>query len=83
MARKTSSYDDFKNNKDYCSNNEIAKIKHVNELHFLLCETCFWCASCIDTEKIGTTRCTYCNNNTLESMSVSDNENSRSYLVDL
>jgi hypothetical protein len=43
-------------------------------IYFLICEACFWCASCIDVEKMATTinsQCPYCNNARLESAPVS------------
>jgi hypothetical protein len=51
----------------------------INEKHFLLCESCFWCASSfniigytISTTAI--TKCHSCNNNKVESIPISYNE---------
>ena len=35
-------------------------------IYFLICNTCFWCASCIDIEKMATknSKCPYCCDNT-------------------
>ncbi|MDQ6666856.1 MAG: hypothetical protein M3Y53_01365 [Thermoproteota archaeon] len=45
----------------------------AKEIHFLLCESCFWCASCLNITKT-VTRCPSCSDARLESMSISDNE---------
>jgi hypothetical protein len=45
-------------------------------LQFLLCESCFWCASYIisDLEKRNITTCPYCNGVRLESIPILDDE---------
>jgi hypothetical protein len=57
------------------NNNNTRKAK---EIHFLICESCFWCASRlnrIEDEAISTTKCPSCNNNTrVESMPISYDE---------
>ena len=46
----------------------------AKEIHFLLCESCFWCASCLNVAKMTVTKCPSCSDARLESMSVCDNE---------
>lgn len=41
---------------------------------FLLCSSCFWCASFTGTHKRMITQCPSCNNVTLESMPISERE---------
>ena len=37
-------------------------------IYFLICNACFWCASCIDVDKMATTnsKCPYCDNTSLK-----------------
>jgi hypothetical protein len=42
-----------------------------------LCNSCFWCASCLDSSKRIVTKCPCCNNGRLESMPISDKESYR------
>jgi hypothetical protein len=46
----------------------------AKEIHFLLCDSCFWCASCLNVAKKTVTKCPSCSDARLESMSISDNE---------
>ena len=47
--------------------------RNLNKIRFILCESCFWCASCLN---LGVTidRCPICDNGKVESMQVSGNE---------
>ncbi len=45
----------------------------VKQAYFLLCDSCFWCVSCLYIGKI-MDRCPACNNDRLESMPICDNE---------
>jgi hypothetical protein len=44
------------------------------QIHFLLCNTCYWCASDIDVRKPMITQCPSCNSVEIESMPISDKE---------
>jgi len=59
---KTSSEKDNKHNNKNAS----------HKTHFLLCEACFWCATCLINSSGATTilNCPICNNAKLESLSV-------------
>jgi hypothetical protein len=46
----------------------------AKEIHFLLCESCFWCASCLNVAKMTVTKCPSCSDARLESMPISDNK---------
>jgi hypothetical protein len=46
----------------------------AKEIHFLLCESCFWCASCLNVAKRTVTKCPSCSDARLESMPISDSE---------
>ena len=46
----------------------------AKEIHFLLCESCFWCASCLNVAERTVTKCPSCTDARLESMPISDNE---------
>jgi hypothetical protein len=46
----------------------------AKEIHFLLCESCFWCASCLNVGKRTVTKCPSCRDARLESMPISDCE---------
>ena len=49
------------------SNNKTS-YKHV--LHFLICDSCFWCASCIRLD--APVKCPSCNDNKVEWSSIAD-----------
>jgi hypothetical protein len=66
--------DDYINNKTSSENGNKHNDKNVpsHQPHFLLCEACFWCATCLINSS-GATRilnCPICNNAKLESLSV-------------
>jgi hypothetical protein len=44
------------------------------EIQFVLCETCFWCASCFNVDERPITKCPYCDSITLQSIPISSNE---------
>jgi hypothetical protein len=50
----------------------------TNKKRFILCESCFWCASSyVDFDKkmnISTEKCPLCQNGRIESLPISDNE---------
>lgn len=66
--------DDINNNK--CSIENYIKLNTKNtashQAHFLLCETCFWCATCLINSSGPTTilNCPICNNAKIESLPV-------------
>ena len=49
------------------------KIKLPRQIHFLLCNTCYWCASDIGS-KPKFTKCPSCNSFEVESMPIAKNE---------
>ena len=53
--------------------------RNFKQIRFILCESCFWCASCLN-QGITVDKCPICNNGNVESMSVFDNELDRSNL---
>jgi hypothetical protein len=40
-------------------------------IHFLLCESCFWCASYISSKSVSVAKCPNCYNNKIEWMPIS------------
>jgi hypothetical protein len=44
------------------------------EIRFLICESCFWCASCLNVAKMTVTKFPSCGYARLESMPITDNE---------
>ena len=44
------------------------------QIDFLLCESCFWCASCIDSQQKRMTRCPSCKDFRLKYLIINDNE---------
>ena len=54
------------------SNNNNKNTKGAKQIHFLLCESCFWCASCLNVGKRTVTNCPSCIDVRLESMPISD-----------
>ena len=47
--------------------------RNLNKIRFILCESCFWCASCLNLG-VKVDRCPICDIGKVESMQVSDNE---------
>jgi hypothetical protein len=54
---------------------ERHRFNSVREMYFLLCNSCFWCASYLSKSLI--TNCPVCDMTTLESMPVFNNEEYR------
>jgi hypothetical protein len=47
----------------------------VKKIHFLICGSCFWCASYYDVGNLNkVTKCPYCENNSIESIPISRGE---------
>jgi hypothetical protein len=68
-------YRDFYNRfEEHTTDIDNRDIIVAKEIHFLLCESCFWCASCLNAAKMTITKCPSCSDARLESMSISDNE---------
>ena len=44
----------------------------AKEIHFLLCESCFWCASCLNVAERTVTKCPSCTDERLVSMPISE-----------
>ena len=44
-----------------------------DEIHFLLCQSCFWCASYYNYSEV-VTRCPTCDSNSIESLPISNSE---------
>ena len=44
------------------------------QIEFLLCESCFWCATCIDSQQKHMTRCPSCKDFRLKYLIINDNE---------
>jgi hypothetical protein len=44
------------------------------QIDFLLCESCFWCATCIDSQQKHMTRCPSCKDFRLKYLILNDNE---------
>ena len=44
-----------------------------DEIHFLLCQSCFWCASYFNYSEV-VTRCPTCESNSIESLPISNSE---------
>ena len=59
------------NKKNANSSNNKAPYKQA--IHFLICDSCFWCASCIRLD-VTVANCPSCNDGKLEWMPITDNE---------
>jgi hypothetical protein len=47
----------------------------IKKIYFLICGSCFWCASYYDTNNLHkVTKCPCCDNSSIESMPISHNE---------
>ncbi len=68
-------YRDFYNRfDDVTINIDDRDIIVARNINFLLCESCFWCASCLNVAKRTVTKRPSCTDARLESMPISDNE---------
>jgi hypothetical protein len=54
------------NNHDGDDKKELFK-----QIHFLLCESCFWCASYLSSKSVSVAKCPNCYNNKIEWMPIS------------
>jgi len=57
---------------------QIKEDEPISRRYFMICQTCFWCASYIDImanmEDFPYKACPACNDNRIESLPISDNE---------
>ena len=53
------------NNHDRDNKKELCK-----QIHFLLCESCFWCASYISSKSVSIAKCPRCYSNKIEWMPI-------------
>jgi hypothetical protein len=44
-----------------------------NQKHFVLCESCFWCATCLVSRDETVSKCPICNNLRVKSLSIDEN----------
>ena len=58
--------DENKNSTNNSSNN---KTPYKQAIHFLICDSCYWCASCIKLD-VSVARCPSCNDNKVEWMPI-------------
>src|SRR5919197_3373259 len=54
------------------NNNGDDKKELSKQIHFLLCESCFWCASYISSESVSAIKCPNCYNNKIKWMPISN-----------
>src|SRR5215469_528391 len=47
------------------------------QMHLVLCQTCYWCATFLNLDKTPIFKCAYCNSIKLDSIPVSDNETTK------
>jgi hypothetical protein len=47
--------------------------RNFKEIRFMLCESCYWSASCLN-QRVTVDKCPICINDKVESMSVFDND---------
>ena len=50
------------------------EIEVSDKINFLLCESCFWCASYFNNYRMVVTKCPICGNKKIESMPISHDE---------
>ena len=55
----------------HCDKKKEQIHRHVE---FLLCKSCLWCVSCIDSQQKHMTRCPSCNDSRLNYLPIADNE---------
>jgi hypothetical protein len=68
-------YRDFYNRyEEHTTDIDNRDIIVARKMRFLLCESCFWCASCLNVAERTVTKCPSCTDARLESMPISDNE---------
>jgi hypothetical protein len=59
------------------SNEETAaspRARISKKIDFLLCNSCFWCASSLNLRSFGVTECPSCDENTIERMPLQEND---------
>jgi len=50
------------------------EVKVSDKINFLICESCFWCASYFNNYSMVVTKCPICGNKNIESMPISHDE---------
>jgi hypothetical protein len=46
------------------------KKEFFKQIHFLLCESCFWCASYLSSKSVSIAKCPNCNNDKIQWMPI-------------
>ncbi len=53
------------------NNNPDDKKEVYRQIHFLLCESCFWCASYLSSKSVSVAKCPNCHNRRVNWMPIS------------
>jgi hypothetical protein len=59
---------------DIMSQTDMSTIHGSRRMNFLICRVCFWCASYLYGPYRAAERCPMCDNNSIESIPISDKE---------
>jgi hypothetical protein len=54
------------------NNGDDDKKELSKQIQFLLCESCFWCASCLSSKNVSVAKCPNCYNNKIKWMPISN-----------
>ena|ERR687887_169607 len=54
------------------NNNADDKKELSKQIHFLLCESCFWCASYLSSKSVSVAKCPNCHDNKIKCMPISN-----------
>ena len=58
------------NNNNNHHHNADDKKENSRQIHFLLCESCFWCASYLSSKSVSVAKCPICYSNKMEWMPI-------------
>jgi hypothetical protein len=62
----------------YCTDEDKNKPTEIpSQMHLVICQTCYWCATFLNLDKTPTFKCAHCNSIKLDSIPVSVNETAK------
>jgi hypothetical protein len=88
VIQKLKSEEKINNIRDVSNDNLAGGTETADKMHFMICQACFWCATCISPQllrkmtritedSVSLTKCPFCVEGNVESIPIAENENYR------
>ena len=88
VIQKVKSEEKINNIRDVSNDNLAGGTGTADKMHFMICQACFWCATCVSPQllrkmtrvtedPVSLTKCPFCVKGNVESIPIAENENYR------